>query len=37
MFSLQTDNQEAKAMYRKNADKMEQVINEVKVYLGDNF
>ncbi len=27
----------AKAIYRRNADKMEQVKNKVKVYLGENF
>lgn len=37
MYSLQTDNKEAKLMYRKNADKMEQVKNKVKMYLGENF
>lgn len=37
MYSLQTGNKDAKIMYRKNADKMEQVKNTVKMYLGENF
>ncbi|MED3839619.1 hypothetical protein [Niallia circulans] len=34
---MQTDNTAAKAIYRKNADKMVQMKNKVKVYLGENF
>ncbi|HEO8421438.1 DUF421 domain-containing protein [Niallia sp. FSL W8-0635] len=37
MYSLQTGNKDAKIMYGKNADKMEQVKNTVKMYLGENF